>query len=134
VIIGGYEGSGDVTTLDLWLAGMDRDGEPTWQHSVRWQGCEVANDGFVARDGSIVVATGGCEHAMVLRIGIDGRFGGGCEHLVPAVAPSRDADVTIEDVAITAVDIDLMPTITSFDTLPTTSAIDVLCESPAGAE
>jgi hypothetical protein len=134
VIIGGYEGSGDGTTPDLWLAGMDRDGEPTWQRSVRWLGCEVANDAVLGRDGSIIVATDGCEHAMVLRIGMDGRFGDGCDVLVPAVASSRDANVTIEEVTIMAEDIDLTPTITSFDTIPTTSTIEVLCESSVGGE
>jgi len=129
-IVGGarfYEGD---QGIDLSMIGVDRDGEPTWLWSLGTMGCEAAHDAVLARDGSVIVATGGCEHTMVAKVGADGSFNGGCDLFRPAVTSSSPADVVIEEVTITPMDTALAPTRTSFDAADTTSTIEVLCQSP----
>lgn len=117
--------------IDMTMLGVDRDGEPTWLWSLGTMGCEAAHDAVLARDGSVIVVTGGCEHAMVAKVGADGSFNGDCDLFRPATTNSSPADVVVVEVALTPADTDLAPATTTFDPSATTSTIEVLCQSQA---
>jgi hypothetical protein len=130
-IVGGarfYEGD---QGIDLSMLGVDRDGEPTWSWSLGTVGCEAAHDAVLARDGSVIVVTGGCQHAMVAKFGADGNFNGDCDLPRPTSTGSSPADMVVERVTLSPEDTDLAPVTTSFDPSATTSAIEVLCQSQA---
>jgi hypothetical protein len=134
VVVGGTSFPADDGGPDLWVVGVDRGGEPTWQQSLSWEGCEVAHGAVTGHDGSVIFATGGCLHTLVVKLDFDGSFFGECELFEPTDAPSSRPDVIVEEIALTWAETGLAPTMASLDTVPTTSPLDVLCQSPAARE
>jgi hypothetical protein len=129
IVLGGIRMSGNDLGPDLWLAGVDADGALTWQEELIWQGCEAASDAVTSRDGTIIVATGGCEHAMVAKLDPDGGFDGNCDLFQRTDAISSTGGLVVEEITLAPEDTDLAPTATSFDAISTTSTVEVLCQS-----
>jgi hypothetical protein len=118
---------------DLWLAGVDPDGESTWQRVLARPGCDVAHDAVMARDGNVIVATGGCEHALVVKLHADGSFDGGCDSFEPIDVASAVRSVALEELELAPEDTHVVPSSRADpDDMLTSSSLEVVCEGWAG--
>lgn len=124
-VLAGYTTTGE--GLDLVVFGIDPSGEPTWGRTMAREGCEAPYGAVRARDGNVIIATGGCEHAMVLKIGSDGRIE--CDEVLPSMVSGIPVEAAIEEVEVVVEDTDVRSEIVELEVESTASWLQVVCES-----
>ena len=115
--------SHETDSYDMWMLGLDVDGDILWQKDVHVMGEDSAHWMGRTPDGAVVAMSGGCCQTIVAKLTERGEFYGHCENLVDTTASASPAEFAVTDADATLTD----------DALSCTSVEPEMVDAPAEA-